>query len=378
MQPILDDEQRIAWLRLARSERIGPVTFSNLINRFGSAEAALNALPEISMQARGKSLPRICTRAEAQKELQDAAKLGIRHVAYGESDYSSLLRTIEDKPPFLLVQGKLDFHAKPVVALVGSRNASVAGQKMATMLASGLGELGFVIASGLARGIDTAAHKASLKTGTIAVLAGGHNNLYPPENKGLAKEILENGGAVVSTMPPNFEPRGQDFPRRNRIISGLSYGTCVVEAAKQSGSLITARLANEQGRMVFGIPGSPLDPRAEGANKLIRDGAVLARNAQDIYDDIKAMLGEPEGVDSSGQTNFRLEAHYGDDDFIPEVSSKSAQDVILSQLSLTPVLIDDVIAYSGLPTSDVLSALCDLEIAGVVIRSDGNRISVIP
>lgn len=370
-RPGLSHSQRVAWLRLARSERIGSVTFHNFINRFGSADAALEALPGIMARSRGgdKTL-RVCSAAEAEREIEEASRLGIRHVAAGEPDYPALLRNIDDNPPFLLIQGEISAPGRntiPSVAVVGSRYPSVAGLKMATTLAHDLGASGHLVVSGFARGIDTAAHKAALKSGTVAVLAGGHARLFPPENTPLAREILDHGGAIVSEMPPHFEPRGQDFPRRNRIISGMSLGVVVVEAARRSGSLITARLAGEQGRQVFAVPGSPLDPRAEGTNGLIREGATLIRSADDIVQDLRpTIVDEPD----TNQARFRLET-VSDDDFQPQPLTQGAIDVVLSGLSSSPVHQDDLVRFTGLSPAAILSSLCELEVSGRIERHSG-------
>jgi len=252
----LTDEERIDWLRLIRSENIGPRTFRALLAHYGSARAALAALPALARRGGATGLARIWSREEAKREINGARLLGVTYVALGEPDYPPRLAMIDDAPPLVAVRGKL----APTVAMVGGRNASAAGLRFAEQLARDLGASGFVIASGLARGIDAAAHRASLTTGTVAVLAGGHDNIYPPEHAKLVDAILPEG-AAISEMPLGREPRARDFPRRNRLISGLSLGVVVVEAARRSGSLITARLALEQGREVFAVPGSPLDPR---------------------------------------------------------------------------------------------------------------------
>lgn len=265
----LSDTQRLDWLRLARSEGVGPRTFHGLINRFGGARAALDALPDLAA-ARGRRVS-LCSAQDAEREFEDARRLGVRLLASGEEDYPSRLLEIPGPPPILSVRGRVELLEAPSVGLVGARNASASGRKMAGRLAEGLGRAGYAVASGLARGIDVEAHRASLASGTIAVLAGGLDKPYPPENRALYDEIVEKGIAV-SEMPFGLSPRGRDFPRRNRLISGLSLGVVVVEAARRSGSLITARLANEQGREVFAVPGSPLDPRCEGSNDLLREG----------------------------------------------------------------------------------------------------------
>jgi len=375
VRPSLTHEQRIAWLRLARSERIGPITFHNFINRFGSAQAALEALPEMLRKGKSTEIPQIFSREDAERELEEAARFGIRHIDYGEPEYPSLLREIEDNPPFILVQGKTDFDTSPHVAIVGSRNASVAGQKMAASLGRELAEAGHVIVSGLARGIDTAAHNAALKTGTIAIIAGGHRRIYPAENITLSNTILDHGGAIISEMPPAFEPRGKDFPRRNRIISGLSLGVVVVEAARRSGSLITARLASEHGRQVFAIPGSPLDPRADGTNNLIREGATLIRSGEDIINDLRPMRRLDDSDDLDGQQPFRLEAR-NEDEFIGTIIAEDTLDIVLNGLSRSPVHQDDIIRYTGLSAAGVISSLCELEVSGRIERLEGNTFVV--
>ena len=369
-RPSLTDEQRIAWLRLARTEQVGPISFFNFINRFGSAENALDALPEIASKAGSNKFPKICSRDDAQRELEAAQKLGVRHIAAGEPDYPTLLRQIDDPPPFLLVRGDIDFNRQPMVAIVGSRNTSIAGQKMAAQLATGLMEAGYVVVSGLARGIDTAAHQASLIGGTIAVMAGGHAHVYPPENLQLSNDIVENHGAVISETPPWLSPRAQDFPRRNRIVSGLCSGVVIVEAARRSGSLITARLAGEQNRQVFAVPGSPLDPRSEGTNRLIREGATLVRSASDIIDDLRPSESFQE-ILPDGQAPFRFEAKEADNyanDKLPE----NDLELIAGNLSAAPVHIDDVVRFTGLSTQVVVACLCELEFSGRVERLEAN------
>lgn len=375
-RPSLTDEQRIAWLRLARTEQVGPISFFNFINRFGSAENALEALPEIASKAGGNKFPKICSHDDALRELDAAQKLGVRHIAAGEPDYPKLLRQIDDPPPFLLVRGDIDFNLRPMVAIVGSRNTSIAGQKMATQLAAGLMEAGYVVVSGLARGIDTAAHKASLIGGTIAVMAGGHGQIYPPENLDLSNQLVENHGATITETPPWLSPRAQDFPRRNRIISGLCNGVIIVEAARRSGSLITARLAGEQNRQVFAVPGSPLDPRSEGTNKLIREGITLVRSADDIIEDLRPSENFQEIEAVSGQTPFRFEDNEADD-YAKNKLPESDIELIASNLSAAPVHIDDVVRYTGLSTQIVVACLCELEFSGRVERLEANMFKLI-
>jgi DNA protecting protein DprA len=254
----LSDEQRLDWLRLIRTENVGPRTFRMLINQFGGAKRAIERLPELARRG-GRAL-NVVSREQAAREIAAAAKLGVKYIGLGEIEYPPLLRETEDAPPLIAVRGNLETLTKPAVALVGSRNASLAGTRLAAKLARELGEAGFIVVSGLARGIDSAAHRASLATGTIAALAGGHDKPYPPEHVSLLHEMLAQG-AAVSEMPLGWEPRARDFPRRNRIIAGIARGVVVVEAAERSGSLITARMALEANREVFAVPGSPADPR---------------------------------------------------------------------------------------------------------------------
>jgi DNA processing protein len=297
----LTDEQRLDWLRLIRSERIGPRTFRALVNQYGGARAALDALPEIARRS-GRSALRVASRAEAEREIETLTRLGGRLVAQGEPDYPRPLRAIDTAPPLLAIQGAAEVLHRPTIAIVGSRNASAAGGAFAERLAAELGRAGYVVVSGLARGIDARSHRAALATGTVAVLAGGLARVYPTENVPLVEAIVAAGGAVAAEMPVAWEARGRDFPRRNRIVSGLSYGVIVIEAAHKSGSLITARFALEQGREVFAVPGSPLDPRAHGTNELIRGGATLCASAEHVIEVLAPLIarGAGEGETPSG------------------------------------------------------------------------------
>lgn len=292
----LGDAQRLDWLRLIRSEGVGPRTFRKLVNHFGGAGEALRGLPDL---ARRRGLPgvRIATAAEAEAELEACRAAGVRVAATGEAAYPAALAAIPDAPPLLFIRGAQQALDTPMVAVVGSRNASAGGLKLARMFAHDLGMAGYSVVSGLARGIDAAAHEGSLDTGTVAVLAGGHGRVYPAENVPLLERLLERG-AAVSEMPIGWEPRGRDFPRRNRIVSGLSLGVVLVEAARRSGSLITARFALEQGREVFAIPGSPLDPRADGPNALIREGATLVTSAADVVEALRPLREAGPGDDA--------------------------------------------------------------------------------
>jgi DNA processing protein len=399
----LDDRQRLEWLRLIRSESIGPRTFRALIARFGTAAAALDALPRLSREA-GRPV-RICTHGEAEREYVALGRLGGRLIALGEPDYPKPLQAIDSAPSLLAVLGQGEVLLKPCIAVVGSRNASAAGQKFTTRLARDLGEAGFVVASGLARGIDTAAHEASLATGTVAVLAGGLDEIYPPQNVPLLERLLERGCAV-SEMPLGWGPRGRDFPRRNRLVSGLSLGTVVVEAARQSGSLITARFANEQGRTVFAVPGSPLDPRAEGGNHLIREGATLISDAAHVIEapmplrDIAGGYGfgagggavwegERAGSDHTLWEEFDLagvapapEVALPADtqpELLPAAGERGdLQAQLLNLLGPTPVSIDDLVHSSGATAREVSRNLLELELAGAIERQPGGLLSRVP
>lgn len=365
----LTDEQRLDWLRLIRSENVGPRTFRALINHFGGARAALAALPDLARRGGASGPARICSQAEAERELKAARALGIVHIALGEPDYPHRLKMIDDAPPLIAVRGKLAALALPLVAIVGARNASAAGVKFTERLARDLGQQGFAIVSGLARGIDAAAHRASAATGTIAVLGGGHDRLYPPEHAGLLESILAEG-AAISEMPMGWVPRARDFPRRNRLISGLSLGVVVVEAAQRSGSLITARLALEQGREVFAVPGSPIDPRAEGTNRLLKQGATLVTEAADVVSVLRPILGQPPEYPAEEPEVPRPPAPLVEPD-------SDARTRIIALLGPTPVAIDDLIRISGSSPAIVRTVLLELEIAGRLERAGGGMVSLI-
>jgi DNA processing protein len=364
----LSDEQRIDWLRLIRSDNVGPRTFRALLSRFGDARAALDALPELARRGGATRLTRIAARADAERELAAGARRGISYVALSEPAYPMRLAAIDDPPPLLAIRGKREILAAPTVAIVGSRNASAAGIKFASRIARELGDAGFIIASGLARGIDGAAHRASVTTGTVAALAGGHDRIYPPEHAELLETIINGGGAAISEMPLGWEPRAHDFPRRNRLISGLAAGVLIVEAAKRSGTLITARLALEQGREVFAVPGSPLDPRAEGTNGLLKQGAALVTEAADITSVLQPILGrsiEPPYEDSAPSEEPIT------------VLSGDARARVIDLLGPVPVAVDDLIRISGLPPAFVRMTLLELEVAGRIGRRDGGLIALL-
>lgn len=360
-----NETERMARLRLARTQRIGPVHFAQLMARFGSATRALAELPHIVRRTGGSLTPYPIDRLEA--ELARAQSAGARLIVRGDADYPDLLKQIDAAPPVLWTLGPLKPRRK-AIAIVGARNASAAGQKIAQMLAHELGEAGFHIISGLARGVDSRAHEMSLKTGTAAVLGGGVDDIYPPENRSLYEQIREQG-LLVSESPVGHRATASDFPRRNRIISALSLATIVVEAEPRSGSLITARLAAEQNREVFAVPGSPLDPRCRGTNDLLRQGANMCESAEDVIRVLEAQMGfsAPENV---ATTKFTSLPGPREEDDIATISRR------LSDLvSETPIHRDDLLRLSGSPTWMGLAALSELEITGRLTASDGGYYS---
>src|SRR6201989_923796 len=294
----LTEAERIDWLRLIRSDNVGPRTVRSPLSHFGSARAPLARLPDLARRGGAAREGRICSEDDARGELAACKRLDVSLVAPGEAGYPPRLATLDDGPPLLGVRGAVEALMRPMIAIVGSRNASGAGLKFAGKLAHDLSEAGFVIASGLARGIDQAAHRTSLNGGTVAMLAGGHDRIYPPEHEDLLAAML-NCGAAISEMPLGHSPRARDFPRRSRLISGAALGVVVVEAAHRSGSLITARVAAEQGREVFAVPGSPLDPRAAGTNDLIKQGATPGTGASDIIHAVAPIMERPTGLRES-------------------------------------------------------------------------------
>lgn len=366
----LSNSERLDWLQLIRTENIGPITFSRLIARFGSARAAIDALPGIASNA-GRKLPlRAAARDDAEREIDRAGKAGARLIASCEADYPQALAAIADAPPVIYVRGHAGLFAKPAVAIIGARNASGVGRKIARALAESLGAHGYAVVSGLARGIDGAAHEAALKTGTIAVVAGGVDVVYPPEHTELT-QLIAAQGAVLSEQPPGAEPTARDFPRRNRIISGLSRGVVVVEAATKSGTLITARFALEQGREVFAVPGSPLDPRCQGANRLIRDGATLVQNGDDIIDALAAQVRKIE----EPPRGF-LEWAPPDPDGISAKDARRIRDLLKETLSFTPLHRDEILREVDAPASLVIDALVDLILAGEAEEHSGGHFSL--
>jgi len=381
----LSDAQRFDWLRLIRSENVGPRTFRSLLNSYGGAAAALRALPDLARRGGARSM-RVASVKEIEQELEAARRIGARFVALGEADYPPLLRQIDSAPPIISVRGGAETLQRPIVAIVGSRNASAAGLAFAERLTRGIGAAGYVVASGLARGIDQRAHIASLETGAIAVLAGGLAKPYPPEAVPLMEKIAA-AGAVISEMPIEWEPRGRDFPRRNRIVSGLAFGVVVVEAARGSGSLITARFAAEQGRLVFAAPGSPLDPRAEGTNDLIRNGATICTKAEDVIADLEPMREgrKPKAMREEAHESLWIEPAFVADappDGLnghnePRSSDEATRARIIALLGPAPIEIDALARAAEASIRDVRIVLLELELAGRLEYSGGDRVALI-
>ncbi|ESR23600.1 DNA-processing protein DprA [Lutibaculum baratangense] len=365
--PGLSREQKLDWLRLLRSENVGPVTFRALINRYGGAGEALAALPGLSSRG-GLNRPiRLAPHEEAERELAAAEALGAELVAWGDEGYPPIFAHVEAAPPLLYILGRADLLRLPMIAIVGARNASAGGRRIAAEIAAGVGQRGHVVVSGLARGVDGAAHAASLRTGTVAVLAGGIGHIYPPEHADLARQIAEQG-TLLTEMPPNWVPRAQDFPRRNRIIAGLALATVVVEAARRSGSLITARLAGEMGREILAVPGSPLDPRCEGTNMLIRQGATLARSAEDVLEAVSPLVGEVRAAPRVLEEDEPSAA--------PADPGDRERADVLEALSPTPTEVDEIIRQTGLAPAAVQMCLVELELAGRLERHAGQRVSL--
>jgi DNA processing protein len=358
-------EDQVARLRLIRSENIGPVTFFQLLARFGSAAAALAAVPELAARGGGRA-PRLAGRAAVEREMEEVARLGARYLFLGQGLYPPLLAEIETAPPAIIVKGHLSLLDKPAVAVVGARNASAAACRFARDLARQLGKAGTAVVSGLARGIESAAHDGSLESGTVAVVAGGIDIFYPPENEARQRAIAERG-LLVAEQPPGTEPRARHFPYRNRIIAGLAHGTVVVEAAPRSGSLITARLAAEAGREVMAVPGSPLDPRAQGCNQLIREGATLVQNAEDVMEAI-----EPGRIRPFRQP----ERDFTPTDIPVEVDDADRR-AVTGLLNAVAVPVDEIVRQSALSPAVVQTVLLELELAGRLDRHAGGKVSLV-
>lgn len=362
----LELKEQIAWIRLARTPRVGPVTFLELLRRYQTPMEALEALPTLARRGGGKEAPLPPPSEIVEDEIRALERKGGRFIALCEPEYPQLLSEITDSPPVLAVLGHYSLLNKPCFGIVGARNASLSGRKMAEKLAEELGKQGYVIVSGLARGIDAAAHAKALGTGTIAALAGGVDIVYPEENRALY-DRLTHEGCLISDQPVGTEPRAVLFPRRNRLISGLSVGVAVVEAAHKSGSLITAHMALDQGREVFAVPGSPLDPRARGANDLIRQGAVLTESAADILEHLR----RPKSLFSERPSHPFQEPLLA----VDETQLALAREKIIENLSCCPITVDELARDCHVSLPLVLTVLLELELAGRLERQPGNRVA---
>jgi DNA processing protein len=387
-------------LRLCRTETIGPVSFYAMLRRFGSARAALDVLPRLARRGERATTVTAVTRAAAEAELAALHRAGARLVCWGEPGYPSALAAIDDAPPILTVLGEAQLLQRPMIAVVGARNASANGRRLARDLAAELGLGGLVVISGLARGIDAAAHLGALETGSVAVVAGGADVIYPAENRGLY-DALAHRGAIVAELPLGTEPQARHFPRRNRIISGMTLGVVVVEAAARSGSLITARFALEQGREVFAVPGSPLDPRARGCNELLRHGATLTETAEDVLSQVAPQLSGAERLRptlgmtiptmpppipslASGGAPGRPPAGagvpgvgWGPSPGAAELTGDEGElELILERLGPTPVAVDELVRQCQMSAAVVATLLLELELAGRVERHPGNLVSL--
>ncbi len=381
--PTLSDDQRLAWLRLIRTPRIGPALFQDLLNLYGSAQNAIEALPHMSARRGVRFKP--ADTGDIERELADASKLGARFLICGEPGYPPILAHTPRPPPIMCALMKsVDAPVNPTVALVGARNASAGGLALAKRMASDLGKSGVTVVSGLARGVDAAAHLGSLDTGTLAFTAGGLARPYPPEHSDLMARITDAGGAVYSEMPLTWVARAQDFPKRNRLVAGSSLGVVIVEAAKRSGSLITARQAGELGRLVMAVPGFPLDPRSDGPNSLIRDGATLVTNADDVLEEITPLLSQPAKWESpdaqlaSGSAQLPLLREEKEQLSEYEPVDAQGEQAIEQAMGYSPVTADVLIESTGLPTAQVRVWLVENELVGRIIRSAGDRFAWSP
>ena len=358
----LSQEEAFARIRLLRSPNIGPVSYRQLLRRFGTARAALEALPDLA--TRGGGGYRVAAEERVAKEVSAVRAAGARYLFHDAADYPPLLGELDSAPPILTLRGDAVLARRPCVAIVGARNASAAAVKLARQFAGGLAEAWFAVVSGLARGIDGAAHRAALEGGTIGVIASGIDVTYPPEHADL-QEAVAVQGLLLAEQPPGTEPLARHFPSRNRIIAGLAAGTLVVEAAPRSGSLITARLAAEAGREVMAIPGSPLEPRAQGCNQLIREGAVLVQSAADVIELLSTFDGQPRSMLRESAEPYIL----------PDDLDDAPADVA-ALLTTAPVAVDELIRQSGESPAAVQLALLELELAGKLVRHAGGRVGL--
>jgi DNA processing protein len=363
----VERSEKLNWLRLARTPQVGPATFAQLLARFGSATAAIDELPRLARRGGGKDFV-LAAKEDAEREWAALEKVGGRLLASCEEDFPHTLKALDPPPPLISAIGQVSLLSKEMIAIVGARNASALARKFARSLASDLGSAGLVVVSGLARGIDSAAHEAALSSGTAAVVAGGVDVIYPPENESLYRAIAERG-VVISEMPLAEAPQARHFPRRNRLISGLARGVVVVEAAERSGSLITANYALEQGREIFAVPGSPLDPRAKGTNRLIREGATLVESAEDVLSVLHPML-RPGLREADEREASPVLAANGPEDEADRIRAR-----IEEALGAAPVELDELIRQTGAPPAAVLTVILELELAGRCRRHAGNRVS---
>ncbi len=366
---ISDAKERMACLRLIRTPNVGPATYHTLLSRYGSATASIEALGELSVRGGRRRPLRPAKMSDVQDEWDRTHALKASFLFFGEPGFPTLLAATEPAPPVIIVRGFGHLLHEKSIAIVGARNASANGRKIAAMIARDLGEAGYTIVSGMARGIDTAAHKGALQNGTCAVLAGGVDSIYPPENEELYRQIVEQG-CVLSEMPVGHVGRAKDFPRRNRLISGLALGTVIVEAALRSGSLITSRFALEQSRDVFAVPGSPLDPRCRGANGLIKQGAALVENAEDILDNIQS-FDTLRFSEKDHETPAELEIPKSD---LDEGELVALRGQIVSLLGQSSTEVDDLVRESRATPGAVQVVLLELDLAGRLERLPGNRV----
>ena len=364
----------LSSLQLFRSENVGPRTFDSLVKLHGSARKALEAIPQMAAKGGRKKPIKIFSASDAEKEIDSCAKIGARIMVSSDPKYPKLLKEVPDHPPVITIYGRDDVFNENIVGIVGARNASANGCNFTKILAKDLGSHGLVVASGLARGVDTNAHEGSLKTGTIAVVAGGVDKIYPPENRELFHKIKE-GGCVITEFPFGSAPKAQNFPRRNRIISGMSLGVIVIEANLKSGSLITAKMALEQGREVFSVPGSPLDPRCAGTNSLIKQGATLIESANDVMEVLNDI------IENRGKLALFERA---DGKFIQATAKPILENdlarvrpIILEKLSCTPTCVDDIISQTQISPNIVWTVILELELAGKLVRNIGNKVSLV-
>ncbi len=363
-------QEKRARLRLIRSENVGPITFFKLLERFKTAKDAIEALPALAKNGGRAARLKICPQSRAEDEIAATEKSDTHMIHWGEPSYPPLLGHIDDPPPILFVRGHIPLLNKKAVGFVGSRNASINGRRFAHTTAKAIGEAGYLIVSGMARGIDAAAHEGALTTGTLAVLGGGVDVIYPREHRKLYDAMLEQG-AICSEVPLGITPQARHFPRRNRIISGVSRGVVVLEAGQRSGSLITARMALEQGREVFAVPGAPQDPRVKGANMLIRQGAQLTENAKDVIETLGGMM--PCNLAERRRDDF----HMPSTECITDTDLEGIRTHIISALDYGPTDIDDVIRDTGGHAGAVATVLLELELAGRLERHSGNRVSLV-